>query len=213
MKHPFFLLKNQVVSRSFWTLFFDIYFLWFIPKRPFCKSSSFFFSMLFLFVFGRLFRFPFSSLSVKPLQLFFSFLFRLFLTFFNLVLSKNNPFLRKNIVFYIHQKNGFWISPWLKKFSKNCSFTIFFIFIFGFFWTSEKLCIYFCLFWKKTSKTQVVQISCWQSPTFSKDSCFLWFLNVNTKRENKGRKKVTKKKREETKKRRSKRAAKIYINN
>ena len=104
--------KSSCFQISFWTLYFDIFFLWFFPKRPFCKSSSFFFSMkmtMFLknlvpLVFGRLFRFHFSSLSVKPLQLFFSFLFRLFLAFFNLVLSKNNLFLRTKYPFQSSQK-------------------------------------------------------------------------------------------------------------
>ena len=95
LKHPFFFLKKQVVCSSlFWdTLFWYLFFV-------VCSKTTYLqIILLFLFdvvplVFGRLFRFPFSSLSFSLLQLLFSFLFRLFLAFFNLVLSKNHPFLR-----------------------------------------------------------------------------------------------------------------------
>ena len=125
------------------------------------------------------------------------------------------PFPQKKRSFSKISQNMFseFLLGW-KKILINCSFIIFFIYNFWFFWTSQKLCIYFRQFWKK-KKHHKLKLS--RSPVgnllrFQKNLlCFVVFECKHKKREQRKKNSYQTKRREEKKKKSSENIHKYLI--
>ena len=176
----------------------------------------------FVLLFSLLYHFLFSSLSVKPLQLFFSFFG---FVFFLCCIFQSCSFEKKNS----HQKNPFLTYPklffWISsRFKEKSSKIVPSTFIFWFFWTFEKM--YFSLvcfekhpflFWWKMGKTKTQvfpNLLVGILPCFQKNLS-LFFFKKNSwietqKRVNREGKEV-KPKREELKKRGQESSKNEYI--